>query len=128
MDTRQNRGKYLAHDVDDMSRTCYSSLMALKSYSVGDLVRWFGCDPHGIVTESSLGIVVTQGSLKFATKLSEVSGLFGSEDAYASYLRDQYNVYVFDKKSLVWCHYGELELVSPAIDGAEDDEAHISSQ
>ena len=102
--------------------------MELQDYSIGDLVRWYGCDPHGIVTDSSLGIVVSQGSQKFAADLiSPAVIVVLPDDTYISYISDQYRVYLFDRKSLVWCHCTELKLISPKNEGSAGDESQNSS-
>jgi len=114
--------------VDKLQRVCYYKIMELRDFSIGDLVRWYGCDPHGIVTESSLAIVVSQGSQKFAAELISPAVIdVLPDDAYISYIRDQYRVYLFDRKSLVWCHCTELMLISPKNDGSTNDEAQNSS-
>jgi hypothetical protein len=81
-----------------------------QDLNISDLVRWYGCDPHGIVVDSSLGVVLNRGDHKFKSTLFENDDYASTAD-YISWTKDQYRVYLFDRKEYLWVHVTELELV-----------------
>ena len=82
-----------------------------QDLNISDLVRWFDCDPHGIVIGSSLGIIINRGDHKFKGDLDDCSEFAATAD-YIAWIKDQYWVYLFDRKDYIWTYAAELELIN----------------